>query len=460
MRVGVASTPIAATTAEPMGGYWGRDAPCEPCRDELSCRALYIESDQSVVIISLDLISISAAAALRYRKAVASACPKLRGPETVLLCCTHTHTAPQTQDGMLGFGHASESYMATLERAILSTVTAAVTQSRPALLRHVRTPPLGASINRRQRVAGSGDEDGAAAPAKKAKTSVMWFEKAGLTTLGQRPEGPTVPYADALHFVLETDGATTVATLVSFACHPVCCGKLLAQSADYVHALRSQVETATGATAVFVTGAAGDVNPLERGGGYAAADKMGRKVGDAVAAAILAAIEAANGGGGGGGSSSAAAAAVNVSAACSVVNVPLAPLPSESEALAFLEEQTAWQADKRRSSGGGGKGAGGVFAPDALPTATVSYAERVLAATKEGKGASHGTMGVAAVALGSGIALLGIEAEPFSEYALHLSSASPFPVTITVGYANGCARYLPTQAEFRLGGYEVVHARE
>ena len=57
---------------------------------------------------------------------------------------------------------------------------------------------------------------------------------------------------------------------------------MLAQSADYVHALRARVEEATGALSIFITGAAGDINPRERGVGYAGADAMGKIVGDAL----------------------------------------------------------------------------------------------------------------------------------------------------------------------------------
>ena len=41
-------------------------------------------------------------------------------------------------------------------------------------------------------------------------------------------------------------------------------------------------------------------------------------------------------------------------------------------------------------------------------------------------------------------------------YDLEVEAAAAAP--IVVGYANGCIGYVPTEAEFPWGGYEVCHA--
>ena len=64
------------------------------------------------------------------------------------------------------------------------------------------------------------------------------------------------------------------------------------------------------------------------------------------------------------------------------------------------------------------------------------------------------------------IALVGMEGEMFSGYALDLArtasaleSIGDFQVKpIVVGYANGCIGYVPTESEFPWGGYEVCNA--
>ena len=250
----------------------------------------------------------------------------------VLLCATHTHTGPQTHEHMLGFGHASPEYMERLVATAVATVEKASREPARALMRHKRSPPLGLCINRRERVnADAGHAN------KKPKHDALWFERAGATTLGQRPEGPTVPHADALHFVSAGDPSTTLATLLTFACHPVCCGKLQEQSADYLGACRRVVEDATGgALAIFVTGCAGDVNPLERGGGLAAAAKLGQRLGDALVECLQPSLHDRSPRGVG---SRDQPASLRFEATS--VDAPLEPLPAEAEALAFLAEQEA-----------------------------------------------------------------------------------------------------------------------
>ena len=392
---------------------------------------------------------------------------------------------------MLGFGYASEKYMTFLQKTVVSTVLdacVAADNQGNAVVRHVRTPPLSLSTNRRERVVATESEEAAAKRQKKGE--VMWFERGGATRLGQRLDGPKVPYADAIQFYSKDDPSKVYATLFSFACHPVCCGKGLQQSADYVHAARLAVETATNAPSIFLTGAAGDVNPLDRrGAGYEAADAMGEALGTAIAHALAAPAPkqefppvSPNGVRMPKQESAGAMLCTSIEA----VKVPLAPLPTEAEATTFLKEQQDWLEKTRatgaalgppppatppppppqQTSSGGGKKGGSKLSkvsttaldPSDLPRATIGYAEDLLAAVKAKGGAAEAPLNVMTIALGTELAIVGIEAEPFSEFALHLSKASPFKTTITVGYANGCLAYLPTHAETFYGGYEVMHA--
>ena len=102
---------------------------CAPCRDELSCRALFLQSRNKVVVfVSLDLCTVTSAFALECRKQAASALSArfdeflIINEKNVFLSCTHTHTSPQTNETMLGFGYASEKYMTFLQKTVVSTV--------------------------------------------------------------------------------------------------------------------------------------------------------------------------------------------------------------------------------------------------------------------------------------------------------------------------------------------------
>jgi hypothetical protein len=53
------------------------------------------------------------------------------------------------------------------------------------------------------------------------------------------------------------------------------------------------------------------------------------------------------------------------------------------------------------------------------------------------------------------LAFVGVPLEPFIELGLAIEARSPFPMTFVSGYTNGYRNYLPTEAEFARGGYEV-----
>ena len=138
-----------------LGGYWGRGR-CQGVNDDLKakCCVLLGASDggaesvslgtasfrQCVVLVTLDLVGLSAEFALRMRKRIARAlslsslhpsvaqekkedgrgdgsareAESRRGTEHVLVCCSHTHTGPQTNNYFIGMGHASKEYMDSL----------------------------------------------------------------------------------------------------------------------------------------------------------------------------------------------------------------------------------------------------------------------------------------------------------------------------------------------------------
>ena len=56
-----------------------------------------------------------------------------------------------------------------------------------------------------------------------------------------------------------------------------------------------------------------------------------------------------------------------------------------------------------------------------------------------------------------GVTLLGFPAEMFAQYGLDFVAQSATPL-LCLGYSNGCWGYLPTQAEYKRGGYEIDEA--
>ena len=114
----------------------------------------------------------------------------------------------------------------------------------------------------------------------------FWDAEAARYACGYNPDGAA---DDTLMVARATDGAgRTLATLFNYACHPTTLAwenRLL--SPDYVGAAREVLEQAFGAPALFLQGASGELAPRDDYvGDPAVADRNGRQLGHAAAAAI------------------------------------------------------------------------------------------------------------------------------------------------------------------------------
>src|SRR5262249_25437110 len=134
------------------------------------------------------------------------------------------------------------------------------------------------------------------------------------------------------------------------------------------------------------------------------------------------------------------------------VEFPLLPLPSPEEITAFRErsEEELAEAEARG-------------APESelrvLRFHGASWARRTEAGILGGsaRGSLRGRawalrMGGAAIATGPG--------ETFTEIGLAVKERSPADVTFYCGYSNGCVSYMPTAAEYPLGGYEPTYGNK
>lgn len=114
----------------------------------------------------------------------------------------------------------------------------------------------------------------------------FWDAGAERFACGYNPGGP----ADDTLLVarVTNDGGATLATLFNYACHPTTLAWENRQlSPDFVGAAREVLEDAFGAPALFLQGASGELAPRDDYvGDTAVADKNGRQLGHAAAAAI------------------------------------------------------------------------------------------------------------------------------------------------------------------------------
>jgi hypothetical protein len=179
-------------------------------------------------------------------------------PARVLLNLSHTHAGPSPT--LVDGDAASTAYLDALRTAAGAVARDAIAAMVPATL---------AGTTARCRLAGNRD-------LPQGERYVVGFNPAN-------DADDTVVVARIADL-----GGRTLAVLVNYACHPTTLAwqnRLV--SPDYVGAMREVVEAATGAPAVFLQGASGELAPRhEYIGDAAVADRHGRSLGHAALSAL------------------------------------------------------------------------------------------------------------------------------------------------------------------------------
>src|SRR5919199_551151 len=258
----------------------------------------------------------------------------------------------------------------------------------------------------------------------------------GQIILGQNPSGPVDPRMA----VLRVDGTNgrPLAAVLNYTCHPVSLGSQCTDiSADFPGTARRLVEEQTGATCLFLQGAAGNVNPFLMGWDWTHLARLGLPLGAEAVRVYWSSTPSAEATSGG------------LRVARSHLDLPPllpASIAEGREMVAALEAER----DRLREAGD----------PGAL-----WWTELRLERTRTGLDALHGGATVppvqaalAVLRLGHAIGLVTAPGEIFTEIGQSIVSRSPFRHTLYAGYTDGTIGYVPTRAAYAEGGYEVTHA--
>lgn len=226
-RAGVARVDITPPIGHEMGGYSSRKHGSTGLHDPLYATVLLIESgDDSIALVTCDLRSF-------VSTRVGEIARQKFGIRNTLIDVSHTHSGPLTWE-------LRSLWYARAEDKMVEAIGKAKAAELPATL-EVSTGRIYLGHNRRKIVDGKG---------------VMWWRNAD-----RLPSHPVDPTVNALQ-VKDADGKTR-AVLVNYACHPSVLGPdNYDYSADYPGAMKRTIEAQIpGATALFVQGGAGDINP-------------------------------------------------------------------------------------------------------------------------------------------------------------------------------------------------------
>jgi len=260
LAAGTSALALPVELGAPMMGYGLRVGGAESLHDPLYARALYLRGSSDCLLVSLDLCLIAPAQAEAVRAGLERATGVPR--ERVLVACIHTHSGPDTGLAALAAGKPPPARVAALLETAVRAGRAAVRAAEPAALALAHAE---ARIGRNRRVSG----------------------------------GPLDP--DVLVLRVDAARGRPLAVLYVHGCHPTALGpENLAWSADWPGAAAARVaEALPGANPIFLLGAHADVDPRTRGVkdlaetgktsgvGFDEVERLGRELGDAVAAAAL-----------------------------------------------------------------------------------------------------------------------------------------------------------------------------
>ncbi len=395
-RAGAAREVITPPTGIYLIGYGDRTKGNIGVHDDLTATALVLSDGQTdIAIVALDLLAINEFIVDRIRQQLE--------PVEVLLCCSHTHSGPITYaDGKSP--RKNRDYIDLMVERICAAVKRARQQLVPARLEY-GLGDADVGINRREKMA-----DG-------------HFE------IGRNPEGVRDSSAQVVSVFQES--GQRLATLVNYACHGTVLGPdNLLVSADWIGAMRREVENSLGGLALFLQGAAANINPdmyWEDERAYDKVSEQGKRVAEVV---------------------------VNVVQTTSKTILPQ-PLVLK-RTTAWLPTETAVTSSKPPKNYGRE-----LLAMAKLPAFMAIFADILLnqrypwRSVIEAKGGYWSVpMRINALRLG-GLALITFAAETFTEIGMKVKELSPANETLFASVSDGCISYLHTAASHSEGGYEV-----
>jgi len=412
-----------------MMGYGGRVGNSAGVHDELAVQALVLgDGRRKLAIASVDLLAMGKRICDAIAAEVAARCDL--PADAIMICSTHTHSAPlfnihatPRPDAKLG-GDRDLTWERALPGTIADAIVAANDSLEPTQIRAARGRFTLGAHRRVRRPDGS-------------------------IQLAANNAGVADAEVNALGIYRPDESA--IAVVMNYPCHGVVlCEDNLLYSRDWPGFAQDKVERAMRAPnggaliAMFIQGATGNIDPRSRGSFAVAAEE-----GATMARAVLDAL---------------AGAPPVETATLAARRIPLRlGLLDRSATIAVAKayvEQTAASLHNHR----GGEGYQLKRLKDHQAQAQDSL--RVLEALDEAnrrdrrvdsaRGEIESQMSI--FTLGD-IAIVGIPGELFVELGLAIRANPWFAHTLVAGYCNDLVGYLPTREAYAEGGYEVETAR-
>lgn len=252
--------------------------PFHGVRLPLQARALFVtDGTARVAMVSLDLLGLDDVAVggmTEFKSRIAAASGAAVEPGELLLVSTHTHTAPESLGlSELHLTPAFQEWVDLLVARIGEAVRVAAATTRPARLSYGKSAAPGLSIHRRI----------------KTTQGVMLSHPMPPSEIVLSDSGPVDESVNVV--ALKDEEGRYLCVLVNATCHPVHEMCIPSISPDYPGELCRILHERYGCDALFLNGAAGNINPPTVSGGASYARSHAMKLAQVVEETLGKAIE-------------------------------------------------------------------------------------------------------------------------------------------------------------------------
>ena len=441
LTAGVARVDITPPIGFRMQGIMRRIEPSVGVHMPLLATGLVLaDNNHKIAIIDCDLIGLDLPLVDEIRRSVADRIGTETGHVTV--ACTHTHNSPATFRTGLGGPHdiaprpgeveSLDAYITELVDKLAGLIAAADGSRQPARAGAGRGEAA-VNINREEMM-----ED-------------------GRVFVGRNPDGVTDHSVDVLR--VDALNGEPIAVVCSYAAHPVVMGMdSFLLGPDYPGVVRRIVEQTTGATCLFLTGAAGnqatieflqhDWDEVERIGGVIGSEaaktaigietrphEVSRHTADSMSSLVLYGKQFQDG-----------PTHRVLGVASRKATVPLQPLPSLKEAEAQHTSSVRDLAERRSRR---------ASEREMVPALMMErWTRGVLEKVRSGVGHEDLSFEIVGYRLDDYV-LVAMPGEPFVEIALGVKARSKAAHTMFAGYGNGNVAYWPSAETVANGGMAV-----
>ncbi|OGF50947.1 MAG: hypothetical protein A2231_06645 [Candidatus Firestonebacteria bacterium RIFOXYA2_FULL_40_8] len=251
---------ITPVTGVRLAGY-GSDVVSDGIHDELYISGIAFSDGKSKkILLSYDLLGMDRPLVVKIRRKCAKI---LKIKETdVVLCCTHTHSGPHTRSNSK-INMRNLEYSGQLVDWSAESVTGSF-DNMTAVDVYLYSADVFENVNRRVTLPGN-------------VFAYLPFNK----HLQSMVNGITDPELGMVFFT-KKGGSKLISSIVNYSAHPLSSQSSgessLKITSDYPGVLRKIVERDLGGLCVFVTGACGDLHPVNFESGFEKTEEMGKNL--------------------------------------------------------------------------------------------------------------------------------------------------------------------------------------